>query len=69
MSICSDVQILRSEARKRVTELLLIEQRKLIKLAVHSMSNSELGSYLNQNNELYYYNVENDKPKVNNEKK
>jgi hypothetical protein len=60
MSICSDVYITKEEAIKKVTELLMYEQEKLIKKAIEAMDSWELGSYLNKDSDIYYYNVEDD---------
>ena len=57
MSICSDIYISLDEARKRVKEILLYDQTKLIENAVKGMSEWELSHVLSKDSDLYYYHV------------
>jgi hypothetical protein len=64
MSICSDVFITEEEARQRVKRMLMYNQEQLIDLAMQSMENFELTNYLNQGDDIYYYNIiEEERPK------
>lgn len=64
MSICSDVYITRQEARQKVIQKLMYDQQMLIQLAVKAMDDFELRLHLNQNSDLYYYNIKPDKKKT-----
>lgn len=55
MSICSTVSITKEEALERVKRILLSRQEDLIDLALKSMNNYELTSYLDS--DLYYYTI------------
>lgn len=55
MSICSSVTIERKEALEKVFKKLMAQQESLIRKAVNSMDNWELGSEIS--NELYDYTV------------
>lgn len=57
MSICSDVFITEEEARKKVKAFLLYEQELLVDSAVKGMDIFELGSYLNKDSDMYYFNI------------
>ena len=57
MSICSDVYIDIEEARKKVKAKLMYEQERLIDSAIKGMEDWELSSYINQDSDLYYYNI------------
>lgn len=61
MSICSDVFISREKAREMVSKHLMYEQEKLVNAAVKNMQDYELTRYLNGDNSIYYYNIENKK--------
>jgi hypothetical protein len=56
MSICSDVDITRDEAGKRVKAILLREQEILIDLAIKAMRDFDLTSRLNS--DMYFYNIQ-----------
>lgn len=55
MSICSDVFITKEKALERVKRILLSKQEVLIDLALKSMDDFELTSYLDS--EMYYYTI------------
>lgn len=69
MSICSDVYISREEARVRVKNELLYQQKELIELAIKGMNDFELIHILNKDSDLYYYNIDTSKRKVDKTKK
>ena len=60
MSICSDVYISLDEARRRVKIKLMFEQERLIDSAIKGMDKWELDSLLNEDSDIYYYNIKED---------
>lgn len=62
MSICSDVYITREEAEKRVKAKLLYDYELIILQAISAMDEYELTNHLNNDGDLYYYNIEGHDP-------
>lgn len=56
MSISSDITITRQKALEAVFKKLMYQQESLIRRAVNSMDNHDLGSELH--GDMYFYNVE-----------
>ena len=57
MSISSDVYISKEEAIKRVKAKLMFDHELLINSAIKGMTPWDLSSILNQDSDLYYYNI------------
>jgi hypothetical protein len=62
MSISSDVTITRQEALEMVFKKIMSQQESLIRKAVNSMDNYELGSELHT--DMRFYDVEGDEGKL-----
>ena len=58
MGISSDVYISKEEAIKRVKAKLMYDHELLINSAIKGMDTWDLSSILNQDSDLYYYNIE-----------
>lgn len=58
MSICSNVTIKREKAANWLLNQKLDEHKDLLIRAINAMSNSDIASELNKNEDLYYYEVE-----------
>jgi hypothetical protein len=69
MSICSDVSISLEEAKDRVKNILLCQQKQLIEQAMKGMTKDDLSLILNMDGDLYYYNIRSSKRKVDKDKK
>jgi hypothetical protein len=60
MSICSDQYISRKKAREMVLNRLMNKQRELVENAVKGMADHELTSILNEDSDLYFYEIDED---------